>query len=113
VLPHVEVSVRDSAGAPVTVGGTGHIFVCSPQVMAGYWGDDAAGTGDVLRDGCLDTGDIGYLMPDGFLHLTSRAREVIMVEGTGPVRGLDRTGPRRAPGRRPGVCRWSAGRANR
>ena len=80
VLPHVEVSVRDSAGAPVTVGGTGHIFVRSPQVMAGYWGDDAAETGDVLRDGWLDTRDIGYLMPDGFLHLTSRAREVIMVE---------------------------------
>jgi fatty-acyl-CoA synthase len=81
VLPHVAVSIRDSTGQPVTAGGIGHIFVRSPQLMAGYWGDDAAGTGDVLRDGWLDTRDIGYLTPDGFLHLTGRARDVIMVDG--------------------------------
>ncbi len=89
VLPHVEASVRDRSGAAVSVGGTGHIFVRSPQLMAGYWGEDAPGTPAVLRDGWLDTRDIGYLTPDGFLHLTSRAREVIMVEGhiryAGPI----------------------------
>jgi acyl-CoA synthetase (AMP-forming)/AMP-acid ligase II len=81
VLPHVEVSVRDAVGRPVTPGEIGQIFVRSRQLMVGYWGDDAAQTSDVFRDGWLDTRDIGYLTPDGFLHLTSRAREVIMVEG--------------------------------
>jgi fatty-acyl-CoA synthase len=59
VLPHVEVSVRDAVGRPVTPGEIGQIFVRSRQLMVGYWGDDAAKTSD----------------------LTSRAREVIMVEG--------------------------------
>jgi fatty-acyl-CoA synthase len=81
VLPHVEVSVRDPHGQPVKPGEIGQIFVRSPQLMVGYWGDDAAETGDVLRDGWLDTRDIGHLAPDGFLHLSSRARDVIMVEG--------------------------------
>jgi fatty-acyl-CoA synthase len=81
VLPHVAVSIRDAAGQPVTAGGIGQIFVRSPQLMAGYWGDDVAQTGEVFRDGWLNTRDIGYLMPDGFLHLTGRARDVIMVDG--------------------------------
>jgi fatty-acyl-CoA synthase len=36
VLPHVEVSVRDAHGRPVTAGKGGQIFVRSPQLMAGY-----------------------------------------------------------------------------
>jgi fatty-acyl-CoA synthase len=81
VLPHVEVSVRDAVGRPVSPGAIGQIFVRSRQLMVGYWGEYAAQTSDVSRDGWLDTRDIGYLTPNGFLHLTSRAREVIMVEG--------------------------------
>jgi len=80
VLPHVEVSVRDTDGLPVPAGGIGQIFVRSPQLMAGYWGDDAALTGEVLRDGWLDTRDLGHLTPDGLLHLSGRARDVIMVD---------------------------------
>ena len=80
VLPHVEVSVRDAHGLPVPLGGIGQIFVRSPQLMAGYWGDDAARTGEVLRGGWLDTRDLGHLTPDGFLHLTGRARDVILVD---------------------------------
>jgi acyl-coenzyme A synthetase/AMP-(fatty) acid ligase len=79
VLPHVEVSVRDREGRPVRTGESGRILVRSPQVMAGYWGDDAAETGEVLRDGWLDTRDLGRLTPDGLLQLTGRARDVIMV----------------------------------
>ncbi len=80
VLSHVEVSVRDTGGRPVPAGGIGQILVRSPQLMAGYWGDDATRTGEVIRDGWLDTRDLGYLTPDGFLHLTGRARDVIMVD---------------------------------
>jgi acyl-CoA synthetase (AMP-forming)/AMP-acid ligase II len=80
VLPHVEVSIRDPDGRPVPAGGIGQIFVRSAQLMAGYWGDDAARTGEVLRDGWLGTRDLGHLTRDGFLHLTGRVRDVIMVD---------------------------------
>lgn len=79
VLPDVEVGIRDTDGRPVPTGQAGQIFVRSPQLMARYWGDDEARTGEVLRDGWLDTRDLGYLTPAGFLHLTGRARDVILV----------------------------------
>ncbi|MGH3489007.1 MAG: AMP-binding protein, partial [Actinopolymorphaceae bacterium] len=62
VLPHVELSVRDrETGRSVPAGEIGQLFVRHPQMMAGYWGDDAGETAEVLRDGWLDTRDLGRL----------------------------------------------------
>jgi fatty-acyl-CoA synthase len=69
VLPDVEVRVDDD----------GEIWVRSEHVMAGYW-DDPAATAEVLRDGWLRTRDVGAIDPDsGLLHLTGRARDMILV----------------------------------
>ncbi|WP_348637874.1 class I adenylate-forming enzyme family protein [Actinomadura madurae] len=60
----------------------------SPSMMAGYW-DDPGETRDVLRDGWLRTRDLGRLDGDGRLHLSGRARDVIMVNAmvvyAGPI----------------------------
>lgn len=79
VLPHVEVGICDPDGGPVRPGEIGRILIRSPQTMAGYWGDAADETSEVLQDGWLDTRDLGRLTPEGFLQLTGRARDVIMV----------------------------------
>src|SRR5947199_5832634 len=47
--------------------------------MDGYLGDRRA-TARALRDGWLDTGDLGFLQ-DGELYLTGRAKEVIILRG--------------------------------
>jgi fatty-acyl-CoA synthase len=83
-VPDVEVSVRSADGRPVPQGQTGEIFVRSPHMMTGYW-DDKRQTDEVLKDGWLDTRDLGYLDATGFLHLTGRSRDVIMAGG-GEVR---------------------------
>jgi acyl-CoA synthetase (AMP-forming)/AMP-acid ligase II len=77
-LPTVEISVRDANGDPASPGETGRIHVRSPHMMAGYW-DDPEQTEEVLRDGWLDTRDLGYVDDAGFLRLTGRSRNVIMV----------------------------------
>jgi fatty-acyl-CoA synthase len=83
LLPQVELSVRDpESGRPVPAGAIGQIWVRHGQMMAGYWGDDARETAEVLRDGWLDTRDLGRLDGDGFLHLTGRARDVILVNAS-------------------------------
>jgi fatty-acyl-CoA synthase len=67
-LPGVEVDVRE-----------GHIFVRGPSVMRGYFGDEAA-TRQVLRDGWLDTGDLGFV-EEGELFVSGRAKDVIILRG--------------------------------
>jgi acyl-CoA synthetase (AMP-forming)/AMP-acid ligase II len=62
-------------------GETGEIWVKGPQVMAGYWQRPQATT-EVLRpDGWLDTGDIGYVDPDGYLFISGRSKELIKASG--------------------------------
>ncbi len=47
--------------------------------MAGYLPDEA--TADAFADGWYRTGDVGWLEPEGWVHLTDRAKEMIKVNG--------------------------------
>jgi acyl-CoA synthetase (AMP-forming)/AMP-acid ligase II len=78
-LPGVEVEVRDRAGGPLPERRVGRIWVRSPSLMSGYFGrsDDTAAT---LVGGWLDTGDLGFVA-DGELHVSGRARDVVIVRG--------------------------------
>ena len=57
----------------------GKILVKGPQVMKGYLNNDSA-TKDVLsKDGWFDTGDLGFLIPNGSLFITGRAKDTIVL----------------------------------
>jgi long-chain acyl-CoA synthetase len=43
----------------------------------GYWNNPQA-TEELLRDGVVHTGDVGYLDEDGFLHLTGRKKDILI-----------------------------------
>jgi long-chain acyl-CoA synthetase len=49
-------------------------------VMQGYHGQPEA-TAAVLRDGILATGDVGHVDADGYVYITGRAKEMIIVGG--------------------------------
>jgi fatty-acyl-CoA synthase len=78
-LPEVEISVRDPDDRPVGPGETGEICVRSPHVMAGYWAEPELTREVISSDGWLHTRDLGHLDDTGFLQLTGRSREVILV----------------------------------
>jgi long-chain acyl-CoA synthetase len=77
-IPGVELDVRAEGGAPVPRGTTGEVWARGPNVMLGYWNDEAA-TRQALVDGWLRTGDMGRFDGDGFLHLEGRRGDIIKV----------------------------------
>ena len=59
--------------------GVGEIIVSSPSVMMGYYQDEEE-TSKVLRDGWLHTGDLAYLDEHGYIHITGRSKNVIVLK---------------------------------
>jgi acyl-CoA synthetase (AMP-forming)/AMP-acid ligase II len=76
----VELRVADlDSGDVLPAGKTGEIQVRSPSVMAGYLPEEA--NADAFADGWYRTGDVGWLEPEGWVHLTDRSKEMIKVNG--------------------------------
>jgi long-chain acyl-CoA synthetase len=80
-LPGVEVRIVDAEGDDAFIGDAGEILVRGDNVFVGYWNDPEA-TGAVLGDdGWLHTGDIGFADESGFLFLSDRAKDLVIVSG--------------------------------
>jgi long-chain acyl-CoA synthetase len=77
ILPDIELRICDDTGRALPVGQKGEIVIKGENVMAGYWNNERA-TREVIRDGWLHTGDIGYLDEDGFLWVLGREKSVMI-----------------------------------
>jgi long-chain acyl-CoA synthetase len=79
-VPGVEVSVQDDNGQSLSPGQTGEICVRGGNVMLGYWKQPEE-TSKVLRNGWLLTGDIGHADQEGYLFITDRKKDMLLVNG--------------------------------
>ncbi len=78
--PGVRLRISDpETGAVLDAGAVGEIEVLSESAMAGYLPDSE--TAAAFHDGWYRTGDIGWLEPEGWLHITDRLKEMIKVRG--------------------------------
>ncbi len=60
--------------------GAGEVTARGPNVMLGYFNNDHA-TAEMIHNGVLWTGDLGYLDQDGYLFLTGRLKDLIVLAG--------------------------------
>jgi long-chain acyl-CoA synthetase len=61
-------------------GEAGEITIQGPQVMQGYWQQPEA-TAEVMVDGRLRTGDIGYMDEEGYTFIIDRIKDLVLVGG--------------------------------
>ncbi len=73
-IPNVEIKINNSNEQ-----GIGEILAKGPNVMLGYYENEEA-TNEVLVDGWFHTGDLGYKDKDGFIFITGRQKNVIVLK---------------------------------
>lgn len=80
VVPGVQVMVADDQDRPLETGKIGQLLIRSPTMFRGYLHQPSLND-EVLRDGWLHIGDVGYFDPAGFLHVLGRRQDVIRRQG--------------------------------
>ncbi len=74
------MKIFDNDGRELPPGENGEIVIKGPCVMKGYWKNPDA-TAEVIRNGWLHTGDIGFMDEEGYFYLTDRKKDLIIRGG--------------------------------
>jgi long-chain acyl-CoA synthetase len=81
ICPGFEMSLRDDSGVEASAGTSGRVWVRSPAITVGYWGNQQA-TAEIIVDGWLDTGDLMRVDADGYLWFHGRKKQIIVHDGS-------------------------------
>lgn len=81
-LPEIDQRIIDpETGKPQPAGGEGEVQMRGPNIMQGYYNRPDETQAVFTDDGYFRTGDIGKLDQDGFLFITGRLKEMLIVGG--------------------------------
>ena len=80
-IPGMEIRIVDDDGGTLPAEQIGEIWVKGPMVMKEYHNLPTETTAALTSEGYFKTGDLGRLDSDGFLYITGRKKELIIVAG--------------------------------
>lgn len=82
IIDNVNVKITDvNTGKPCKTHEIGEICVQGYNVTIGYINQDGVEYNALDEEGWLKTGDIGYIDENGYLHLTCRKKNIIIIGG--------------------------------
>lgn len=76
----VDIKIVDKNHDELPSGEVGKILIKGPAILAGYWKDPKA-TAEAVKDGWLETGDLGCLDEEGYLFIAGREKDIIIRGG--------------------------------
>ncbi|WP_236885290.1 class I adenylate-forming enzyme family protein [Dietzia massiliensis] len=79
-LPGIDAQVVDADDAPVAPGEQGELVLSGPQIVSGYWRNEAA-TESTMPGGRLHTGDVAVMDAVGWVYLVDRLKDQINASG--------------------------------
>jgi long-chain acyl-CoA synthetase len=80
-IPSTEAAILDDDGCEVAIGQVNEICIRGPQVMKGYWNRPDETAKVFTQDGWLRTGDLGFMDARGYVKITDRKKDMIVVSG--------------------------------
>jgi malonyl-CoA/methylmalonyl-CoA synthetase len=80
-LPGVSVRAVGEDGATLSAGSVGGIEVKGPNVFSGYWRMPEKTREEFTVDGWFRTGDVGEILPNGYVRIVGRAKDLIITGG--------------------------------
>lgn len=80
-LSSTECRILSPEGESLPHGERGELCVRGPQVMKGYWKNEAATAEAIDEQGFLHTGDIAIMDEKGFFRIVDRLKDMILVSG--------------------------------
>jgi long-chain acyl-CoA synthetase len=79
-LPGIKIRTADADGRPLPAGEEGELVIRGHCVMRGYHNQPET-TAAAVRNGALHTGDAGRVDADGFVYVTGRLKDMMIIGG--------------------------------
>lgn len=80
-VPGTEIMAVDEEGNDLGLNEKGELWVRGPQVMKGYWRNEAATREAITDEGWFKTGDYAQIDDEGYIRIVDRKKDLIIVSG--------------------------------